>query len=747
MSDIDYTKHKDKRVNNPTIENRGFFAKEEQAPYDAMYPRDPSLDPQLVWKGKDEQDREDLKVPTVPIYIQEKISPAAIIADLKRHAPSPPTPSPARGEGAQPTLFFDDFNHMELEEGEDKFSKEVEFYEHEKNWTNRMILGDSLLVMNSLAEKEGLKGKVQCIYIDPPYGIKFGSNWQVSTRKRDVKDGKFEDAAREPEVVRAFRDTWAKGIHSYLSYLRDRLQVAHDLLTETGSIFVQIGDENVHLVRCLLDEVFGSENFVGQIAFAKTSGYATNFLTGVCDYILWYGKDISLTKYRQLYAAKVAGETGAAKYNRIELPNGVRRLLTKDERSGYSDVPAGSRYWVDDNLTSQGNPYLTFEVDGKSYGGTYKTTLSGLTKLHIASRIYVAEGSIRFVRFVDDFPAVPYNATWMDIGGVQSRTDPKIYVVQTATEAIKRCILMATDPGDLVLDPTCGSGTTAYVAEQWGRRWITIDTSRVALQLARTRLMAAKFPYYLLSDSKEGVAQEAKLTGTMPPAYDTSGDVRKGFVYKRVPHVTLKSIANNPDIKEGMTRQEIDAAIARHADTELLFDQPYEDKKRLRVTGPFTVESLSPHRVMPSDAEVPESEEAGKRDASEDFVAMTLENLRKAGVQNTKKGEKLVFDDLQPHAGRWIQARGSYTTAEGETKTVAVSVGPEYGAVSPLQIKEAAKEAVKGLGHDILVVCGYAFDPHVNEEAKAIGQLTVLPTRMNADLLMADDLLKKTGAG
>lgn len=449
MSEIDYTKHKDKRVNNPTIENRGFFAKEEQAPYDALYARDASLDPQLVWKGKDEQDREDLKVPTVPIYIQEKISPAAIIADLKKHLPSPkPSPQPSpRGEGeAQPTLFFDDFNHMELEEGKDKFSKEVEFYEHEKNWTNRMILGDSLLVMNSLAEKEGLKGKVQCIYIDPPYGIKFGSNWQVSTRKRDVKDGKFEDAAREPEVVRAFRDTWAKGIHSYLSYLRDRLQVAHELLTETGSIFVQIGDENVHLVRCLMDEVFGSENFIGQISFAKTSGYQTNFLTGICDYILWYGKDQGRTRYRQLNSDKVAGEVGAAKYNRIQLPDGVVRTLTKSERTGEDIVPQGARYWVDDNLTSQGNPYFAFEFGGKSYSGTYKTTAPGLAKLALAGRLYAAEGSLRYIRFIDDFPAVPLNAAWMDIGGVQSRTDPKVYVVQTATEAIKRCILMSTDP-------------------------------------------------------------------------------------------------------------------------------------------------------------------------------------------------------------------------------------------------------------------------------------------------------------
>jgi adenine-specific DNA-methyltransferase len=307
---------------------------------------------------------------------------------------------------------------------------------------------------------------------------------------------------------------------------------------------------------------------------------------------------------------------------------------------------------------------------------------------------------------------------------------------------------MTTDCGDLVLDPTCGSGTTAYVAEQWGRRWITCDTSRVALTLARTRIMAARYTWYHLADSPEGVKKEAELTGKVPPDYKTGNDIRKGFVYKRVPHVTLKSIANNPDIKEGMTREQIDAAIMRHADTELLYDKPYEDGKRIRVTGPFTVESLSPHRVLSTDEERPRSEGAAQRDVgTASFETMILDNLRKSGVQNTKKNERLAFDRLDPHAGAWIHAVGTFTDTAGTSHRVAVSIGPEHGTVGPQQVKEAAKEAVQGVGHDVLLVCGFAFDPHVSEEAKRYGKLQVLTTRMNPDLSMGDELLKKTGAG
>jgi adenine-specific DNA-methyltransferase len=731
-------KHKDKRANIPTKELRGFVAEDEAKPKTILYPRDPSLDPQLVWKGKDEQDQKPLEVPAVPVYIQEKIHPQAIVEEVR---------AAAKKGGPKQAELFADFNGI-------KFEELIDFYHHEQNWANRFILGDSLLVMTSLAEKEGLKGKVQCLYFDPPYGINFGSNWQVSTRKRDVKDGKAEDATRQPEQIRAFRDTWKLGIHSYLSYLRDRLTVARDLLTESGSVFVQIGDENVHLVRCVLDEVFGSENCCGLIGFATTTGRASNLLDQIFDYIVWYAKSKERVKYRQLFAEKTVGETGASRYDFVQLPNGTRRRLNIEEKIDLSQLPKGSRVFTTEQITSPGattagSVPLSFE--GREFpcptGLHWKTAPEGMKKLMKIDRI-VAEGNLlRYVRFLDDFPVTPLSSSWLDVGGVQSRTDPKIYVVQTSTTAIARCLLMTTDPGDLVLDPTCGSGTTAYVAEQWGRRWITCDTSRVAIALARTRLMAARFPYFLLADSPEGVRKEAELTGKTPPDFKTEGDIKKGFVYKRVPHVTLKSIANNPDIREGMSREEIDKAIARHADTELLYDQPSEDAKRIRVSGPFTVESLSPHRVLDADEERPATEIQGKKQSAVgQFETMIIENLKTAGVQNTRKGERLKFDRLEPFASLWLHATGEYTE-NGKSRRVAISIGPEHGTVSPELVKEAAKEAVQGVGFDLLVVCGFAFDPHVTEEAKRFGKLQVVVARMNPDLAMGDELLKKTGAG
>jgi adenine-specific DNA-methyltransferase len=738
---IDSTKHKDSRKNIPTEELRDFVQEQEQKPTTVLYPRDPSLDPQLVWKGKDEQDRKDLEVPAVPIYIQEKIHPQAIIEDFRRQA--------AKVEIAQPDLFGD-FN------GLNDFDKKVDFYHHDQHWSNRMILGDSLLVMTSLAEKEGMKGKVQTIYFDPPYGIKFGSNWQVSTRKRDVKDGNAEDATRQPEQVRAFRDTWKMGIHSYLAYLRDRLMVARDLLTESGSVFVQIGDENVHLVRNILDEVFGGGNFCGLITLKKTGGLGTDLLKGVADYILWYAKNREVVKYRQLYFTKEQGigHSTGARYDQLETPEGVRRPLTKIERESPAEISKLGRTFQLDNLVSSGSTVtciFPYKYLGETYtpGGqrSWKTNRDGMDRLAWANRL-VGVGTLRYVRFLSDFAAYELSNVWDDVA---VGTD-KVYVVQTATTVVERCILMTTDTGDLVLDPTCGSGTTAYVAEQWGRRWITTDTSRVAIALARTRLMTARFQYYMLADSPEGVKREAELSGKVPPPYRTDGDIRKGFVNQRVPHVTLKSIANNPDIKEGMTRQEIDAAIARHAETETLFDKPYEDRNRLRVTGPFTVESLSPHRTISVDDKKTLSETGKdgwkvKLIGPSDFSQTILENLKKAGVQNTVKNERLKFDSLEPFAGEWIQGEARYTDSDGKEKRAAICIGPEHGTVGPQLVKEAAKEAVRGVGFDILIVCGFAFDPHVTEEAKRYGKLTVLSARMNPDLAMGDELLKKTGAG
>jgi len=761
---IDALKHsKEKRMNIPTKELRGFVEEDEKSPKKILYPRDPSLDPQLVWKGKDEQDRKDLEVPAVPVYIQEKIQPQAVIEDLRRIG----------GKEPQMPSLFADFNGI-------KFEEMIEFYRHEQNWSNRMILGDSLLVMTSLAEKEGLKGKVQMIYIDPPYGIKFGSNWQVSTRKRDVKDGKAEDASREPEVVKAFRDTWEKGIHSYLAYLRDRLVVARGLLTDTGSIFVQIGDENVHLVRCLLDEVFGSENFACLVSFATSTGSATDALPRTTDYILWYAKDANVLKFHKLFGNQEEefSPAGSDEQGEFELAS-----MTSQDPSDTRSKP----------VTFRGKEFSPSEGRHWSYDPDVFHRLVNADRV-----VKVSDRQIRWKKYKDERARGRLGNRWDDTQFAGFSSD-KIYVVQTHRKVIERCILMTTAPGDLVFDPTCGSGSTAYVAEQWGRRWITMDTSRVSIALARTRLMAARFPYYLLDDSMEGTKKEAEITGKLPPDRKYGGDVRQGFVYKRVPHVTLKSIANNAEIDEIHERwhkklepireklnrlrkakweewevpreaekewpkeakfaledwwklrqerqKEIDASIAKKADTELLYDQPYEDKRKIRVTGPFTVESLSPHRMLIADAGKPADEvESREGDNRGQFVTMIVENLKAAGVQNTKKKERLKFSRLESHAGTWVHATGEYME-EDKSRTVAVFIGPEHGTVGPEMVREAAKEAVQGIGYDTLIACGFAFDPHVSEESTKFGKLTVLVARMNPDLAMGQELLKKTGAG
>src|SRR5712692_7826648 len=536
---VDATVHrKAHRTNIPTAELEAFAEEHEKKPKTLLYPRDLSLDPQLVWKGKDEQDRSDLAVPAVPIYIQEKISPQALIEELRAER--------KRNASEQQVDLFGAFNGLE-------FEQLVDFYQHSQQWTNRMILGDSLLVMASLAEKEGLKGKVQMIYVDPPYGIRFGSNWQVSTRKRDVADGKAEDATRQPEQIRAFRDTWSLKVHSYLTYLRDRLTVASELLTDSGSIFVQIGDQNIHLVRGILDEVFGSENFLSIITVVKTSAQEDLLLPQVCDYVLWYSRDAERVKYRPLWLTKGPEDAGTAEYHRIELLDGTRRKMTQAETEDWLRIPMGAKPYRQDNMVSQRPPGdFPVEFEGETFRpltGYWEAGTAGMAKLIAACRVERRGRMLSYVRFFEDFSVRPLANFWPD-ARFSSRSEEKIFVVQTATKVIERCVLMTSDPGDLVLDPTCGSGTTAFVAEHWGRRWITIDTSRVALALARTRLMAAKFPYYLLADSPEGAKKEAEVTGNIPPEHPTDGDIKKGFVYKRVPHITLGSIANNREIKE-----------------------------------------------------------------------------------------------------------------------------------------------------------------------------------------------------
>jgi adenine-specific DNA-methyltransferase len=757
-----YAHDTETRTNIPTAELSAFAKDDEKRPKKIHYAYDPSLSPQLVWAGKQEQDEHGLTIDSVPIYIQEKIAPEALIEALK-------------DEPAQQDLFAD-FNGI-------TFDKLVEFYQHAQHWTNRMILGDSLLVMTSLAEKEHLRGKVQMIYIDPPYGIKFGSNWQSSTRKRDVKDGNPADFTREPEQLKAFRDTWQLGIHSYLSYLRDRLTVARDLLTESGSCFVQIGDENVHLVRSVMDEVFGSENFTRLITCQKTSTASGDFLPVVADYIIWYAKSIEHLKSKMLYAEKQIGGTGGTALTYVLEESGVIRRLSAEEIQGSQEIPKTSKVCGLGDITSS-KPPGSFPVffNGRTYNPNnryWSTSEKGMQRVIQADRVRASKNGLSYVRFQDDFSVYPLNNVWTDTVGQNQFGGSKVYVVQTSTKVIERCMLMTTDVGDLVLDPTCGSGTTAVVAEEWGRRWITIDTSRVALALARTRLMTAKYPYYKLKAA--------------------DGSLSEGFIYKQVPHITLKSIANNAEIdviharyepelerlraaynqetgqslqswemprpsEDGapkgneilkqywslwQTRQaEMNESIRRSAEMETLYDQPEEDKKRIRVTGAFTVESLSPHRVM----ETVEGEAEPSLAETRDFIQMALENLKRAGVQNTVKNERLKFERLEPYSGKYLHAEGEYLESRssgspesGVSRRVAICIGPELGTVSAELVREAAKEAVKFF--DVLVVCGFAFEASVGDETSALGRLTVLKAKMNPDLQMGGDLLKKTGSG
>lgn len=785
--------HDEKRKNIPTAEYESVMAKRAQAPVKLKYPRNTDLDPQLVWRGKDDQDWSDLVVHAPPLYIQEKVHPKALINELLRESKE----RKAEQRGGMADLFAD-FNG--IPKGADK----TEFYQHEQNWTNRMILGDSLPVMASLAEREGLRGRVQCVYLDPPYGIKFNSNFQWSTTSRDVKDGNVDHITREPEQVKAFRDTWRDGIHSYLAYLRDRLTVCRDLLSDSGSIFVQIGDENLHLVRGLLDEILGAENFCAVIAFQKTTSSnspnaKTNVVSGVLDYVVWYAKRFSSLKYRQLFTEKSLGEAGTTQYVWIR-----RDLL--DSRINPKEFAGDARsVFAADNLTSQtagATTIYSFEHDGAVFlpgKGGWKTHLDGMRRLDKAGRLKPIGRSLMYRRFLHDFPVSPQNNLWTDVL-MTGFSEEKTYVVQTSVKVVQRCLLMTTDPGDLVLDPTCGSGTTAYVAEQWGRRWITTDTSRVALALARARIMGARYPFYLLSDSKDGQQKEAELARTTPSSHATYGDIRHGFVYERVPHITLRSIANNAEIdeiwqkwqwtleplREGLNKtlrkkweewevprevdggwpaltkklhsewwaarlarqQEIDASIAAKADFEKLYDRPYEDKKKVRVAGPFTVESLSPHRVLgvdENDELIDPAKDAAADDAGarQSFTQLILDNLRAAGVQQAHKEGKIDFVSVEPWSGDYVCAKGAYLEGEA-TRKAAIFIGPEFGTVSRSDLAAAAREAGDA-GFDVLVACAFSYEAHATEFDK-LGKLRILKARMNADLHMAEDL-RNNGKG
>jgi adenine-specific DNA-methyltransferase len=506
------------RRNIPTAELESVMRPEHKSPLRVAYERrNRDLDPQLVWRGKDEQDWSDLVVPAPPLYIQEKVHPKALIEDLRRQSRR------RREEAAPAPNLFADFN------GLPDIEARTEFYQHDAHWSNRMILGDSLSVMASLAEREGVRGKVQCIYLDPPYGIKFNSNFQWSTTTIKVADGKKEDITREPEQVRAFRDTWCSGVHSYLTYLRDRLTIARDLLHESGSLFIQIGSENQHLIRSLIDEIFGVENFVEQICFKTRMALGGRHLEGVFDYIVWVAKDKNLMKYRRMfYESDVEGDSH---WNRFITSDLLSYAMSREEVRSHKLLPLGARVYQLYALYPVG-PFFTgiytFSFDGDKFspppGRSWKSPPSGMRRLAAAGRIeqYQKGSTLRYRLFLDDYPVSPYHNIWTDT----APPPDKIFVVQTSVKVVERCVLMTTDPGDLVLDPTCGSGTTAYVAEQWGRRWITVDTSRVALALARSRLMGARYPYYLLADSPEGQQKEAAVTRTAPRTTPTRGDIR-----------------------------------------------------------------------------------------------------------------------------------------------------------------------------------------------------------------------------
>ena len=685
-----YIHEEQKRANNPPV---GLFSAEnDPLSKKKTYQFDPHLDPQLQWSGKDEGLIFD--VDTVSLHVHERIDPLTIIEAVRKKETS-----------MQKSLF----HYFETKENNPPIRDAIEFYKHSQGWSNRLIAGDSLLVMNSLLEKEGMAGKIQMIYIDPPYGIKYGSNFQPFVNKREVKDGKDEDLTQEPEMVKAFRDTWELGIHSYLSYLRYRLLLSRELLNEAGSIFVQIGDENVHHIKELLDEIFGKVNFISVIVLKKTSAPTDKFIPTVSDFIIWYGKDKNRTKYNPLYLEKVPGETQG--YVWVELPDGTERKLANSELNDHSLLPKGAKVFAASDATSS-HEYslgkLPFEFRGKSYGprGRYWTTSpQGMQRLESTNRLVVSGNVLFYKRYWNDFPYYPLSNIWTD---TSSSYGERIFVVQTTPKTIQRCLLMTTDPGDLVLDPTCGSGTTAFVSEQWGRRWITCDTSRVAITLAKERLMTAVFDYYDLVFPKEGVSS--------------------GFKYEKVPHITLRSIVNAESFEE-----------------ETLYDQPKIDRAKLRVTGPFTIEAV-PSPYVKSFEEVPMESEADQtlpRSGETLRQGVWRSEIIKTGIRG-KGGQQIEFSRVEVLSGaKWLHADAE--TKEKEPKRVVISFGPDYAPLEQRQVELALEEASHLFPKPkIVVFAAFQFDPEASkdiDEANLSG-VTLLKVQMNADL-HTDDLKKK----
>lgn len=658
--------------------------------------------PFLNWSGKAE--RLSFDAPTLPLFIHERLSTKAILETLKGHK---------RDKQTDMFDLFGDPQHSITDQV-------LRAYEHKDKWVNRMILGDSLVVMNSLLHYENLGGEVQMIYIDPPYGVRFGSNFQPFVRKRDVRHNDDEDMTREPEMVQAYRDTWELGMHSYLTYLRDRLLMARELLASSGSIFVQISDDNLHHVREILDEVFGAEQACGIIAFAKTSSATSELLPMTTDFLLWYARDRARIKYRPLYLSKAFGGDGASAYTRLELVDGSRRTMTPSEKSDPSTIPHKARIYRIGDLTSQRPPGdFPVEFQGKTYRprrGYWKTGEVGMAALIAARRLEASGDGLYYIRYIDDFPVYALSNSWNDTGIAGFASD-KLYVVQTTAKVLHRCILMTTDPGDLVLDPTCGSGTTAYCAEQWGRRWLTIDTSRVPLALARQRLLTATFPWYELKDESRGPAA--------------------GFVYERrqnnkgeevggiVPHVTLKSIANSEP-----------------PDEEVLVDRPEMDSKVIRVTGPLCVEATIP---TPRDwDEISTSSDSGGTAADGSFVDRMIEILRKTPVLRLEGNRTVTLKSVRPPA-KSLSLSAEAVIANGAEKAVAFVFGPENGAVSEKLVYEAAREA-RAKNYTHLYVIGFAIQPNARELIEKCDSVVNIPAtyvQATADLIMSD-LLKNT---
>ena len=707
--------NEDKRVMIPTSELAGEESMQTnntngKASYATFrHEFDRGRDPELYWLNKyaaDEQDESSVRVDIRSLYQHEDVQPERLINNLYR----------IHEDRTQPSLFSGD--ELGRTVVEDELERVAEYYHHEMGWKNRLIQGDSLLVMNSLLQREGMAGKVQCIYIDPPYGIKFGSNWQMKLNDRNVKDND-DSLSGEPEMIKAFRDTWELGIHSYLSYLRDRLVTARELLSQSGSCFVQISDENVHLVRCLMDEVFGSENFVSQIVYQKTTGAGSpnelTSLAAVCDYIVWYAKDKANMKYRKLLVNKSIDH-----YTSVELSDGRRISIKQWEKEhntkfNYSHIAEGIKLFTQSTLVSDAgseNSRFPIEFMGKTYtikSGSWKTNEVGIKRLIQLKRLYASDNTLRYIRYYDDFICMEMHNVWTDVSS--SLGGKKLYVVQSGIKPIQRCILMTTDPGDLVLDPTCGSGTTAYVAEQWGRRWITIDTSRIALNIAKKRLTTALYPYYELYD------EEGK-------------NIRQGFKYKTVPHITLKSLANDLPPAE-----------------EILYDQPKEDKKRIRVSGPFTVETLQAYNVTsPDDLDrTPDEEEENRL-----FQERIFSHLQTNGVRNGDKTQQAIFHGMEPVPNPYLNAKGWYKDGNDMERLAYFMIGPKFGTVSKVAVNRALQE-FRAIGQNDgaswLILLGFSFEDNINEKDYNMGSFTVSKVRMHDDL-MQDGLVKKDrGAG